>query len=160
MKKRILFCLLLCAMILCIFDHVSVFAITEKCIGPITVTTAGARGFDFGMQSEKTNDTFTVTVTASGTVSAQIRARNDGGCFGGANHGADCTVDSQCPNGACKVGTSGKQIPLLKNTSATALPAITATGFQQFDGPWNTIIFDLGTCTTCSVTYNICGKEF
>jgi len=137
----------------------------QQCVGPIVVQSTGVHYFDFGYQGQGNNEVFTVSVVkTTGTISAQIKASLEPyGCQGGTNAKADCTVPSQCPGGTCYV-SSGLQIPVDRYTG-TALAAITATGMQQFDGPWNTVAFQLNTCTLgtvsngCSIIVNICGKD-
>lgn len=137
-----------------------VFAQAERCVGPITMTAAGTKAFSFGSQNQGYNDTFTAVIksTAGSGLSAQITASLDGVCNGGANNYAYCQAASECPSGVCVAG-AGPVIPL--NRAGTALAAVTTstTTVQQFDGPWNQVIFTIATCTGCSVTFNICGKD-
>lgn len=109
----------------------------QRCIGPRTVTNANeALSWDLGSQNQGTNDVFTVTLkNISGTYSAQVRAN------------LETTTGNIIPNDA------STNITITAMTQATA-----GTSFRQFNGPWNNVILDI-TCATCSVVYNICGKD-
>ena len=105
------------------------FLPNEKCIGPRTVTSTEHVAWLF---SDTGNNNFTVTYQLiSGTFTAQVRAGLD--------------------------SASGPKIP--QNFQNTALPSVSATGAQQFFGPWNNVIFDVTACSSCRVVYNICGKD-
>lgn len=105
------------------------FLPNEKCIGPRTATSTEAIPWLF---SSVGNNTFTVTyLLVGGTFTAQVKAGLD--------------------------GITGEQIP--KDLTEVALGSVSASGFQQFHGVWNNVIFRISACSSCEVVYNICGKD-